>query len=290
MTSLAGKTLFITGGSRGIGLAIGLRAASAGANIVIVAKEEPDQSLEAAAKQIFAVGGKVLPLNVDVRDEHAIEAAVEKAAKHFGGIDILINNVGAVCFLDTVTISPKQLDLLLSVNIRATFLASRACIPFLKQASNPHIITISPPLDMDPKWFKNHVAFSLAKYGLSLCTLGMAAEFEEDGIAVNSLWPQTTIASNIVKDHFVSKVYAGSRWPTIMGDAAYEIMQKEARTCTGQFFIDETLLREAGVIDFSHYAVDPSAPLVEDLFVPSKNQCEMTLETNLFLEKNPARN
>ncbi len=274
MSELAGKTIFITGGSRGIGQAIALRCASAGANIVIAAKEESTQgslqSIDSVAEQVISAGEGALSLVVDVSDAKAIKSAVGEAVTRFGGIDILINNVSAFCFTDTVNTLPEKFDLLVSVNVRATFLLSQACFPYLKQSSNPHIINISPPLDMQSHWFKKHLAFTLSKYGMSMCTLGMAAEFQHAGIGVNSLWPLTTIATTTIKDHFVSEVYGGSRWPTIMADAAYALMRRNSRECTGQFFIDELLLREIGVTDFAHYAVDPTQPLVQDLFIPEQ--------------------
>lgn len=289
MSTFAGKTILITGGSRGIGHAIGLRFAKAGANIVIIAKEEQvPASIYSAAEEMIAAGGKALALDVDVRDADAIKLAVEQAVAQFGGIDILINNVSAFCFTDTINTTLEKFDLLLSVNMRATFLMSQACFPYLKYATNPHIINISPPLDMNTKWFKDHLAFTMSKYGMSMCTLGMSAEFKQTGIAVNSLWPQTTIATTTIKDHFVSEVYAGSRWPTIMADAAYELAQKNASECTGQFFIDEVLLREAGVTDFSKYAVDPNLPLVQDLFISEenvKNNNNTILVKDLFLKE-----
>lgn len=272
MSELKGKTIFITGGSRGIGRAIGLRCAVAGANVVIAAKKESCRdSFERIADEVMSAGGNALVLDVDVCDAQAIKLAVTQSVAQFGAIDVLVNNVSAFCFADTLNTPPEKFDLLFSVNARATFLMSQACFPYFKQSANPHIINISPPLDMEPRWFKNHLAFTISKYGMSMCTLGMAAEFQEAGIGVNSLWPMTTIATTTIQDHFKSEVYAGSRWPTIMADAAYVLMQRDARTCTGQFFIDELLLREAGVTDFSHYAVDPSLPLVQDLFIPEKS-------------------
>ena len=290
MPELAGKTIFITGGSRGIGHAIGLRCAKAGANIVIAAKNEtsqnPSANIYAAADQIVKAGGNALAIDIDVSDANAIDAAISKAVNQFNGIDILINNVSAFCFTDTISTPPDKFDLLFSVNVRATFLISQACFPYLKQAANPHIINISPPLDMDSRWFKNHLAFTMSKFGMSMCTLGMAAEFQSAGIAVNSLWPLTTIATTTIKDHFVSEVYSGSRWPSIMADAAYELMQRTARECTGQFFIDEKILREAGVTDFNHYAVNPDVPLIQDLFVPEgimgSDSIGIPLAKNLF--------
>lgn len=282
---LAEKTLFITGASRGIGKAMALRLASEGANIVIAAKEElnnSSESIDLVAEQMIKAGGKALAIDLDVRDENAIKSAVKKAAKYFGGIDVLINNVSAFCFTNTLNTLPEKFDLLFSVNVRATFLLSQACIPYLKQAANPHIINISPPLDLNPRWFENHLAFTMSKYGMSMCTLGMAEEFRKEGIAVNSLWPQTTIATNTIKDHFVSDVYLGSRWPTIMADAAYKLIQRHSRECTGNFFIDEAILRDSGMTDFTQYAVNPPSPLIQDLFVPEENLNGISLEKDLF--------
>jgi citronellol/citronellal dehydrogenase len=248
MSTLKGCTILITGGSRGIGQAMAERCAKEGANIAVVAK-----------------GG---PIDIDVSDANSIQYAVNETVKQFGGIDVLINNVSTFHFTDTVHTTPEKLDLLYSVNVRATFLMSQACIPHLKKSDNPHILNISPPLDMNPRWFTDHLPFTLTKFGMSLCTLGMSSEFKSDGIAVNSLWPMTTIATTTIEDHFNPKIYAGSRWPSIMGDAAVEILKRNSKDCTGYFFLDEEILRQQGIIDFSQYAVDPSALLAQDLFVP----------------------
>lgn len=264
MSKLAGKTIFITGGSQGIGLAIVLKCLSAGANVVCAAKEQItlDQNLNTK---------NILSLLIDISNEDQIRLAVDKAISQFGSIDVLVNNASAFCFTNTVNTTSDTFDLLYSVNVRGTFLTSQICLPHLIKAANPHIINISPPLDLNSRWFTNHLAFTISKYGMSMCTLGMATEFQANGVAVNSLWPQTTIATQTIKDHFVSNVYAGSRLPTIMADAAYELMQKNALTCTGQFFIDEEVLREVGVNDFSQYAVNPNFPVMQDLFIPEKN-------------------
>ncbi len=275
------KTILITGAGQGIGLAIALRFAKEGANIVMLTKETAEK-IQHAADQITAAGGHVLPLNVDVCDHQALQQAVSQAAAHFGGIDILINNTSATIFTDTLQTRPEQFDIVVSTGMRAAFLMAQACIPYLEHAQNPHIINISPPLNLEPYWLKDHLAFSLSKYGMSLCTLGMAAEFQSKGIAVNSLWPQTTIATQTIKDHFSPEVYAGSRWPSIMGDAAYELVQRPATQCTGQFFTDEAILKEAGIEDFSHYAVVPDAPLMQALFVPLENH-RRAVSQDLFL-------
>lgn len=257
------KTIIVTGGSSGIGLAIALRFAAAGANVVIATKDSP-ANMKAAGEQIEAAGGQALVLSVDVTETQAIKQAVAEAADKFGGIDVLVNNTSATCFTDTLHTTPAKFDLVVATSVRAAYFMSQACFPFLKEAAMPHIINISPPLNLDAGWFKDHLAFSVGKYAMSMCTLGMAVEFKEEGICVNSLWPETTIATQTIKDHFAPAVYAGSRWPSIMGDAAYELSLRE---CTGQFYTDEALLREIGVVDFSKYAVDLKAPLMQALFV-----------------------
>lgn len=271
--SLAGRTLFITGGSRGIGLAIAVRAARDGANVVIAAKtSEPHPKLpgtiHTAAAEIRAAGGKALPLMLDVRDERAVESAVAQAAEHFGGIDICLNNASAINLLGTTEIDIRRFDLIQQINTRGTFVTSRACIPYLRRSPNPHILTLSPPLDLRPEWFGPHLAYSLSKYGMSMCMLGMAAEFAADGIACNALWPRTTIATAAVEFALGGQeMMRTSRTPEIMADAAHVIFGKPARSCTGRFLIDDTVLAEAGVVDFSRYRVDPRAKLTTDIFV-----------------------
>ncbi len=272
MATLEGKTLFITGASRGIGLAIGLRAARDGANVVIAAKTaEPHPKLPgtvySAAEEIEQAGGKALPLVVDIRFEDQVEAAVAKTVETFGGIDILVNNASAIMLTGTLQTPIKRYDLMNQVNARGTFLCSQACIPHLLKAQNPHILNLSPPLNMDPKWFKGHVAYTMAKYGMSMCVLGMAAEFEDDGIAVNSLWPRTTIATAAVNMLGGEMMIAASRKPDIMADAAYHILTRPSRSCTGNFFVDEDLLRSTGVTDLEQYSVVPGAELAPDFFV-----------------------
>jgi len=273
--SLKGKTLFITGASRGIGHAIGLRAAQDGANIVIVAKTtEPHPKLPGtiytAAADMEKAGGKALPLAVDIRDDAAVYAAVAKAVETFGGIDILVNNASAISLTGTLETPMKRYDLMHHINTRGTFLCSQACIPHLKKAANPHILNLSPPLSMKPKWFGGHVAYTMAKYGMSMCVLGMAEEFKGVGVAVNALWPRTAIATAAVQNLLGGDVaMKGSRTPEIMSDAAYVIFNRTAKDVanTGNFHIDDDVLRSAGVTDFSKYAVDPSAELIIDFFV-----------------------
>ena len=272
MAELAGKTVFITGASRGIGREIALRCAREGANVVITGKtDQPHPKLpgtiHTVAEEVTAAGGRALALRLDVRDEVAVAAAVEQAAQHFGGLDVLVNNASAISLTGTLYTAPKRLDLMWGVNMRATFLASQACIPWLKKAANPHILNLSPPLNLNPDWFAPHLAYTVSKYGMSMCALGMAREFAADGIAVNCLWPRTTIATAAIEFNFPEAVLRASRKPAIMADAAYHVLTRDSRACTGRFFIDEDVLREAGVDDFGQYAVAPGQPLFQDLFV-----------------------
>ncbi|XP_049783339.1 hydroxysteroid dehydrogenase-like protein 2 isoform X1 [Schistocerca cancellata] len=260
---LVGQTLFITGASRGIGKAIAIKAARDGANVVIAAKtSEPHPKLPgtiySAAEEVEAAGGKCLPCIVDVRDEKQVISAVEAAVKKFGGIDIVINNASAISLTGTLNTEMKRYDLMHQINTRGTFLVSKVCLPYLKNSKNPHIINISPPLNMSPHWFKNHVAYTMAKYGMSMCVLGMADEFKEDGIAVNALWPKTAIHTAAIE--MLSGPESGnySRKPEIVADAAYAIMTKDPKTFTGNFIIDEDILRECGIQDFKQYAVNPA--------------------------------
>ncbi|MDP3174480.1 MAG: NAD(P)-dependent oxidoreductase [Phenylobacterium sp.] len=275
MQTLAGKTLFITGASRGIGLAIALRAAQDGANVVIAAKTaEPHPKLPGtiytAAEEIEADGGQALPLIVDVRDEASVDAAVAQAVARFGGIDICVNNASAISLTGTLATDMKRYDLMHQINSRGTYLVSRACIPHLKRAANPHVLTLSPPLDMNPKWFGGHVAYSMAKYGMSLAMLGMAEEFRADGIAFNALWPRTIIATAAVRFALAAgeEGLAHCRAPQIMADAAHAVFIKDARSFTGNFLIDDTFLYAEGVRDFESYRVDDTQPLMPDFFVP----------------------
>jgi citronellol/citronellal dehydrogenase len=274
--SLQGKTIFITGASRGIGREIALRCARDGANIVVTAKTaEPHASLpgtiHSVAAEVDAAGGKALALQLDVRDENAIAAAVTEAARVFGGVDILVNNASAILLTPTADTPMRRFDLMQGVNARGTFACSQACLPWLTKSAqagrNPHILTLSPPLNMKPRWFKDHVAYTLSKYGMSMCTLGMAEEFRGAGIAVNSLWPRTTIATAAIAVNFPDAILKASRKPEIMADAAYVIFNRDSRTASGNFYIDETVLRDAGVTDFERYAVTPGATLYTDLFL-----------------------
>ncbi|MEO8813194.1 MAG: NAD(P)-dependent oxidoreductase [Caulobacteraceae bacterium] len=272
--SLNGKTLFVTGASRGIGLAIALRAARDGANIAIAAKTaEPHKHLPgtiySAAHDIEEAGGKALPLVVDVRDADSVNAAVEKTVAAFGGIDICVNNASAIQLTGTLATDMKRYDLMNQVNARGTFLTSKACIPHLKRAANPHVLMLSPPLDMAPRWFAPHVAYTMAKFGMSLCVLGMAEEFREDGIAFNALWPRTGIATAAIRFALAGEEgLRGCRTTEIMADAAHAVFEKPAREFTGHFLIDDSFLYAEGVRDFEVYRVDPSRPLMADFFVP----------------------
>jgi citronellol/citronellal dehydrogenase len=271
VADLRGKTLFITGASRGIGLAIALRAAREGANIVIAAKTTtPNPKLPgtiySAAEEIEAAGGKALALQLDIRSEEQVSEAVEKAAAHFGGIDILVNNASAISLTGTAETSLKRFDLMVGVNLRGTFVCSQACLPYLMKAENPHILTLSPPLNMKAKWFQRHVAYTIAKYGMSMCVLGMAEEFRPLGIGVNALWPRTIIATAALQVIPGAHAERG-RTPEIVADAAQYILTRDSRATTGNFFIDEEVLAQAGVSDLSGYAVTPGEPLQKDLFL-----------------------
>jgi citronellol/citronellal dehydrogenase len=273
MTTLKDKTVFITGGSRGIGKAIGLRMAAEGANIVIAAKTtEPHPKLPGtiftAAREMEEAGGHALPVVVDIRSEDMVEAAVELAVEEFGGIDILVNNASAINLSGTLQLPMKRYDLMHQVNTRGTFMTSQKCIPHLKKADNPHILNLSPPLNFEPRWFGPHVAYSIAKYGMSLCVLGMAEEFRHDGIGVNALWPKTIIATAAVQNLLGGdELMQRSRTPEIMGDAAYHIFSRDSKACSGNFFIDEDVLAEEGMSDFTKYAVNPEKELMPDFFV-----------------------
>jgi citronellol/citronellal dehydrogenase len=270
---LSGKVALITGASRGIGLAIALRAARDGAHIAVAAKSaEPHPKLPGtiytAAREIEQAGGRALPLAVDVRDEAALLAAVRQCAEQFGGIDICINNASAINLASILQIDMRRYDLIQQINTRGTFLTSRACLPYLQKSENPHILTLSPPLDLRPKWFAGHLAYSLSKYGMSLCMLGLAEEYRAAGIACNALWPRTTIATAAVEFALGGVgMMRRSRKPEIVADAAYLILNRPSRECTGQFFIDDSVLFDAGVRDFDSYSVEPGGPLLGDIFV-----------------------
>jgi citronellol/citronellal dehydrogenase len=271
MGDLNNKTIFITGASRGIGRAIALRCARDGANIVIAAKTAQPHgklagTIHSVADEVQAAGGRALPIQLDIRAEDAVFAAVKQVAETFGGIDVLVNNASAISMTGTLATPIKRYDLMQAINARGTYLCSQACLPYLLKAANPHILTLSPPLTLKPKWFKSHVAYTIAKYGMSMCTLGMAAEFAAQGVGVNSLWPRTTIATAAVEMYFPA-VLANSRKPEIMADAAYVILTRDSRKTTGNFFVDEEVLRAEGIGDFSQYAVTPGAPLAPDLFL-----------------------
>jgi citronellol/citronellal dehydrogenase len=263
--SLAGKKIFITGGSRGIGLAIALRAAADGASIAIAAKTAEENpklpgTIFSAAKEIEAAGGTALPIQCDIRDEAAIEAAVAKAAEQFGGLDILINNASAINLTPTEKTPAKRFDLMFDVNVRGTFLTSQAVIPYLRESAkagrNPHILTLSPPLSMSPKWFKNHVAYTMSKYGMSMCVLGMSEEFKREGIAVNALWPRTAIDTAALQ--MIPGVDTDfCRKPEILSDTAYIILNRDAKTTTGNFFVDDEVLASEGITDLEKYSVKP---------------------------------
>ena len=282
--SLKGKTLFITGASRGIGLAIALRAAKDGANVAIAAKTAEAHpklpgTIFTAAKEIEAAGGKALPLVVDVRDEANVADAVEKTAAAFGGIDICVNNASAIQLTPTTMTDMKRYDLMHQINTRGTFMVSKYCVPHLKRAANPHILNLSPPLDMSEKWFAGHVAYTMAKYGMSMCVLGMAGEFRADGIAVNALWPRTGIATAAIRNALAGdEGIKMCRTVDIMADAAHVILTKRARDFTGNFCIDDTLLWEAGVRDFDKYRVDPTRDLMPDFFVPESSKSPVSLK------------
>eukprot|EP01129_Flabellula_baltica_P002356 TRINITY_DN12173_c0_g1_i1.p1 TRINITY_DN12173_c0_g1~~TRINITY_DN12173_c0_g1_i1.p1 ORF type:complete len:300 (-),score=55.11 TRINITY_DN12173_c0_g1_i1:24-899(-) len=261
--SLKGKTLFITGASRGIGRAIALRAAKDGANIILAAKTAKPHprlpgTIYTVAEEIEALGGRACPCVVDVRYVEQIEAAVQKGVEAFGGIDILVNNASAISLTGTLETPVKTFDLMNSINMRGTYMTTRACLPYLLQAENPHVLNLSPPLSMDPRWFKGHVAYTMAKYGMSLCVLGMAEEFRGQGVAFNALWPLTVVATAAVQNLLGGdEMMWRSRTPEVMSDAAYEILISDSREVTGNFFIDEEVLRARGVVDFDKYLNKP---------------------------------
>jgi citronellol/citronellal dehydrogenase len=273
MPSLKGKTLLITGASRGIGLAIALRAARDGANVAVLAKTvEPHPKLpgtiHTAVSEIEKAGGRGLACPADIRFEEQVAAAVEKTVVTFGGIDICVNNASAIQLTGTLQTEMKRFDLMFGVNVRGTFLTSRVCLPHLAKSANPHILNLSPPLSLQPKWFAGHVAYTMSKFGMSLCVLGMAEEFRSQKIAVNALWPRTAIATAAVQNLLGgTEAVKRCRTPEIMGEAAHAILVRPSGECTGNFFIDEDVLKSEGITDFSRYAVSPGSELIQDLFV-----------------------
>ncbi len=272
MQGLRGKALFITGASRGIGKAIALRAARDGASIAIVAKTaQPHPRLPgtifSAAEEIEAAGGTALPLEVDIRFEDQVLAAVDRTVERFGGIDILVNNASAISLTGTLETEVKRFDLMFDVNVRGTFVSSRACLPHLIKADNPHILNLSPPLAIEARWFRDHLAYTISKYGMSMCVLGMAEEFRDRGVAVNALWPATVIATAAITMLGGAVTERFCRKPEIVADAAHAILLRDSRSCTGNFFIDEEVLKEEGVTDFTSYAMDPGSTPAPDLFL-----------------------
>ena len=271
MVSLSGKTLFITGASRGIGLAIALRAARDGASVAIAAKSDVANpklpgTIHSAAEAVNQAGGRGLALKCDIREEDQVRASVAATVDAFGGIDILVNNASAIWLRGALDTPMKRFDLMQQVNARGSFLCAQACLPYLLDAPNPHILTLCPPPSLDPKWWAPHTGYTLAKMGMSFVTLGLAAEFGPRGVAVNALWPRTLIATDAL--NMIPGVQAGNgRSPAIMGDGAHAVLVRDARTTSGQFFIDDEVLGEAGVTDFSGYAMDPALPLLPDLFL-----------------------
>jgi citronellol/citronellal dehydrogenase len=272
---LKGKTVFITGGSRGIGLAIALRCGRDGANVVIAAKtSDPHPKLPGtiheSAREIEAAGGKALAIQMDVREEDQVAAAIARTVETFGGIDILVNNASAIQLTDTAGTDMKRYDLMHGVNTRGTFVTTKHAMPHLAKGANPHVLMLSPPLDMKEKWFSPHVAYTMAKYGMSMCVLGFAGEFRRHGIAVNALWPRTTIATSAIKYVVGDALMQMSRTPEIMADAAHAIFCKNSRQFSGNFLIDDSFLASEGVTDFVPYRVDPTKPLAPDFFVPDE--------------------
>ncbi|HZR46434.1 MAG TPA: NAD(P)-dependent oxidoreductase [Candidatus Manganitrophaceae bacterium] len=270
--TLKGKTILITGASRGIGKAIGLKAARDGANVVIVAKTvTPDPKLpgtiQSAADEMIAAGGKALACAADIRSDDQIARAVAQAVEAFGGIDILVNNASAISLTGTLQTPMNRFDLLQQINVRGTYACAQACLPFLLRAENPHILNMAPPLKLEPRWFAPHAAYSISKFGMSLCTLGMAEEFKKEGVAVNSLWPRTAIATAAIRHLGGEEILRRCRSVEIVADAAHLILTRRSRECSGNFFIDEEVLASAGVTDFSRYAVEPDADLIPDFFI-----------------------
>jgi citronellol/citronellal dehydrogenase len=272
MRTLKGKTLFITGASRGIGRAIALKAAADGANIVIAAKTTEAHprlpgTIHTVAEEVRAAGGNALPLSVDIREPEQIGRAVEQAVAAYGGIDVLVNNASAINLTGTLETQAKRFDLMMAVNMRGTFLCSQACIPYLRKAENPHILVMSPPLSLEPRWFAPHLAYTMSKFGMSMCVLGLAEEFKADGIAVNALWPKSVIATAALAMLGGAVKPELCRKPDIVADAAHAVLTRPSRSRTGRFLIDEEVLAEEGVQDFTRYAIEPGRPLLPDLFL-----------------------
>ena len=271
--SLAGRTLFITGASRGIGKAIGLRAAAEGANVIIAAKTTTAHpklpgTIFTAAEEMVAAGGRALPVKCDIRDENQVAAAVRAGVDEFGGIDVVVNNASALGMTGLLETTVKMLDRMFAINARGSYLVTQAAMPHLLEAANPHVLNISPPLNMDRKWFKDFAAYSLSKYAMSVWVLGMSAEFADKGVAFNALWPKTAIATAAVRNLLGGeKTVNASRTPAIVGDAAHAVVTKDSRAYTGQFLVDEDVLRGEGVTDFDQYAVKPGTPLYPDFFL-----------------------
>ena len=282
-STLSGKTLFVTGASRGIGLSIALKAARDGANVAIAAKTaEPHPKLpgtiHSAAEEIEKAGGKALPLTVDVREESQVRAALDRTAATFGGIDIVVNNASAISLTNSQATDMKRYDLMQGINARGTFMVSKFAVPFLEKSANPHILMLSPPLDMKEKWFAGATAYAMAKFGMSLVVLGLAGELRSKGIAVNALWPRTTIATSAIKNLLGGEaIMRASRTPDILADAAHMIFLKDAKSFSGNFLIDDTFLSENGVKDFDHYRVDPGVDLAPDFFVPDDSKPPVSL-------------
>jgi citronellol/citronellal dehydrogenase len=269
---LANKTLFITGASRGIGKAIALRAARDGANIVVASKTDKPHpklpgTIHTAVEEINAAGGHGLAVRMDVRDDNQVDAAVQRAVEHFGGIDILINNASAIMLKNTEELPMRRYDLMFQANVRGSYTTVRACIPHLLKARNPHVLNLSPPLNLNPEWFAPHVAYTMSKYGMSMCVLGMAEEFRDRGVAFNALWPRTVIATAAINQLGGAVSPENCRKPEIMADAAYEILCRDSRKCTGNFFLDENVLRSKGMRNLDAYSVSPGKPLLKDLFL-----------------------
>ncbi|MDZ4728358.1 MAG: NAD(P)-dependent oxidoreductase [Xanthomonadales bacterium] len=270
--NLSGKTLFITGASRGIGKAIALRAARDGANIVVASKtDQPHPRLEGtihtAVAEINAAGGHGLAIGMDVREDDQVDAAIDKAVTHFGGIDILVNNASAIMLKGTQELPMRRFDLMFEANVRGSYTAIRAAIPHLLKAANPHVLNLSPPLNLNPDWFAPHVAYTMSKYGMSMCVLGMAEEFRKQGVAFNTLWPRTVIATAALSQLGDMVSPDNCRTPEIMADSAHEILCRDSRSCTGNFFLDENVLRSAGMKSFDQYSVKAGMPLMKDLFL-----------------------